>query len=314
MNILIFLKRFFVENWLPKLICLVIALGLWSWVAIQQTTEKTYEVPITFTEIPKGKVIAPATRRQVSVRIRGPKTTVGNLSVRDLGVELSLSGFEGEEGVRRIFPWDVKHPPNVEVISIDPGNIRVRLETWEKRRISVRPVLTGDKKVDYNYSFTVSPDTAIVVGPSNDMKKITELPLGEVKWPPPSELPTRRSVEAELPPSFRLEYPPQNNFVLQLEAQRSVSTRKFSAVPLKIYSVPPNRKATVTPEKINIMVKGPTSKIKALTVEDIKLRVEAPAPEEKIAIKKIQVSLPKNIQLVKDPAGLRTVKVRLEGK
>lgn len=309
-----FIKPIFLENWLAKLICLLIAIGLWSWVAIQQTSEKQYEVPVNFTEVPEGKIVSPEVQNQVTVRIRGPKTTLGNLTNQDLGLSLSLGGLEGNEGVVRIFPWDVDHPSGVEVVEIDPGNIRLSLEAWEKKSVSVQPQLSGEKSASYTYSYEVDPDTAVIVAPRSDIQDIEELPLETVKWPEPASLPERKTVRAELSSNYQLEYPPENRFVLFLEARRSISTREFGSVPIEVKSIPEGKKAIPSPENITVKVKGPAQLVESMAADDIDLSVESPAVDEGISIKKIQFSLPDGVELGEDYSGVRTIKVRLEDK
>ncbi|MFP4687569.1 MAG: CdaR family protein, partial [bacterium] len=91
------IRSFFLKNWFPKLICLLIALGLWSWVVVQQSAEQEFQVPVEFQEVPGNYMVSPESDDQVTVALRGQRTSLGAIDRADLKVEVNLSGIQERE-------------------------------------------------------------------------------------------------------------------------------------------------------------------------------------------------------------------------
>jgi YbbR domain-containing protein len=104
------LRSILFKNWIPKLACLAFAFGLWFWVAIQQTGQSQYEVPVEFRNKPQDLYITDQSTRNVIVTLQGPKTSLYRTSSSDITASIDLRGQS--EGTKTFWSSEltIRHP------------------------------------------------------------------------------------------------------------------------------------------------------------------------------------------------------------
>jgi YbbR domain-containing protein len=127
------------------LVALSAAFLLWSSIARQRREHisvRGLRAPLTLVNIPRELVITSSVPETVSVQLRGPLSRA--LDPR-LPVEVLLDLASARPGIQ-VFPigdQDVQVPPEVEVVSVEPGEITLELEHQETAVLPVRPVIDG---------------------------------------------------------------------------------------------------------------------------------------------------------------------------
>ena len=96
------LTRVFIDNWPRKVLSLIIAIGIWLIVNQSLTTKKDLSnIPIHIVNLPPGKTVEGMQpngllHQRLSVKLRGNKTVLEDLTSSDLIIEIDASGKEGE--------------------------------------------------------------------------------------------------------------------------------------------------------------------------------------------------------------------------
>ncbi len=305
------IKALFLKNWFPKLICLLIALGLWSWVVIQQSSEQEFQVPVEFYDIPENYMVSPESDRTVTVVLRGQRTTLSSVGRANLQVEVSLSGIQARQKQVQILPWHVQHPAGLEVVDIRPRSIQVQLEMRIEKVVEVRPAFHGEKNEDYTYQIEISPDTALVAGVRSELENLDAIHLAKLQLPTPEDPPLETNVEALLPPHLVMVEPPTNNFFIRVEVFEPYMKRTIEGVKVEVREKLSDWQAIVEPSEIEVKVRGPKNIVQDLRPEDIIAYVNAPESGGGPEIKVIRFSLPESVEQVESAELARTAKVRL---
>jgi hypothetical protein len=170
-------RRFFFRNLGLKLLALAIALLVWFALSGQRReriSERSYRIPLSLVNVPPQTMVASPLPGGVEVRVRGPFTALRQLQPERLEAVIDLIDGRPGERVHRFAPEDINVPPEVEVLSISPGEVRVVLDHIGERFLPIVPALIGGtapgaQVVDVN----VEPRIARVVGPAAALEKMT---------------------------------------------------------------------------------------------------------------------------------------------
>lgn len=118
------------RNWLPKLMALLVAAGLWYQLKESgPVVERTLERPLEVTGLGPSEVVVGLPSR-VLVRVRGEERVVESLSPEAVVAYLDLSGVGEGEFSREV---KVQLPPGVTLAEVVPAKVRARVERLVSR-------------------------------------------------------------------------------------------------------------------------------------------------------------------------------------
>ena len=167
------------SNWPLKILSLILALTLWFVVSAprrETVYERAYAVPLTLVGMPRGLVITTTVPDTVSVRLRGRVSVLRALASSNLEVPLDLRTVVPGDITITIRPQAVNVPAQVEVVSLDPGRVRFRVEEVRQKVVRIRPFLVGQPPSGFTVGdVTVDPDHALVSGPTSQIRNLSEV-------------------------------------------------------------------------------------------------------------------------------------------
>lgn len=114
-------------NWRPKLASLAVVCILWFVLVGRQDTEVGFSVPVVYTNVPKELTIQDQRVQEVYVRVRGSQEMLNFLDPGRLRVAIDLKDARAGSQRYALSSKDINLPPSLQLISIDPGEIRLRL-------------------------------------------------------------------------------------------------------------------------------------------------------------------------------------------
>lgn len=162
-----------------KLLALAIAIAMWfgvSWQRRERISERSYRLPLSMANIPARMLIASPLPAGVDVRLRGPFTALRQLDPQKLQAVVDLSNASGGTKLYRLGPEDVNVPPEVEVLSVAPDELTIRLETATEKSVPVTPDLTGEPAEGMRVTDAAAePHMALVVGPESSVARLTQV-------------------------------------------------------------------------------------------------------------------------------------------
>jgi YbbR domain-containing protein len=167
------MRRLFLENFIYKLISLLLAVGLWLAVARTPVAEVEMRVPIEFRNLADNLEIDSASFTEAQVRLRGPERVLHGMSAADVRAEVDLSNMQAGE---RTFDLTARHvhvPEDVEVVQIIPGQFHLAFDNREKRTVDVHPRVIGNFAGGMHVAeVTADPPSITVTGPRRRLEKL----------------------------------------------------------------------------------------------------------------------------------------------
>ena len=160
------LKRALFENFLLKLVSLLLAIGLWLAVAGAPPAEIEMRVPIEFQKRPENLEIDSASFTEAQVRLRGPERILHRMTTADVRAEVDLSNMQPGERTFDLTPQNVHVPEEVEVEQIIPGQFHLAFDIRDTRTVEVHPRVTGNFASGLRIGQIVAdPASVTVTGP-----------------------------------------------------------------------------------------------------------------------------------------------------
>ena len=173
------LRRILLRNKGTKLLALAIGVVVWfslSGERRERTSERSYHIPLSIVNIPPRTLIASPLPPTVDVRLRGPFTALRQLDPDKLETVLDLKDAAPGDRVYRLTPEDVNVPPEVEVVTISPPEIRFLLDVLEERALPIDPAVVGEPAPGARVTeVRATPGTARVAGPAATLARVSSL-------------------------------------------------------------------------------------------------------------------------------------------
>lgn len=172
-----------VSTWAYRLLALAIALALWYVTAAEKReaqSEKIVEATVTYSTPARLVLLNQVT--QVRVGLRGNNREIRRLRPYDVDVQVDLATAE-EGPVSVTLTADNVFLPvdKVEVVSIDPKTLSLRLDVEEQRRLPIEVLLTGEPAAGAIVTDREAiPNTALLQGPRSVLQALDSLIIGPV--------------------------------------------------------------------------------------------------------------------------------------
>lgn len=159
-------RRVFLENFILKLVSLLLAIGLWLAVASAPPAAIEMRVPIEFRNLPENLEIDSASFTEAQVRLRGPERVLHSIGPADVRAEVDLSSVQPGERTFDLTSRQIHVPYDVEVEQIIPGQFHLSFDVRETRTVEVHPRVTGNFAKGLQVAqVSADPPTITVVGP-----------------------------------------------------------------------------------------------------------------------------------------------------
>src|ERR1051325_9950582 len=100
-------KHWIINNWLLKIVALVLATMLWMAVANEASSEIGLDVPLDYRNIPPQLEITGDMTNTVQVRLRGSSNVIKGLTARDVSTTIDLSKMTTGEKITALSPLNV---------------------------------------------------------------------------------------------------------------------------------------------------------------------------------------------------------------
>lgn len=219
-------------------------------------------------EISGGEV-----NQTVSVRLRGPRDLVRSVMPNQIAVVADMSNKEPGDRVIQLKTSDVSSPEGIEVLRVDPGTIRLRIEPTTRRQVRVEPDIVGDVRQGYElYHVGIDPQVVEIQGPESQVAEVKSVSTESVQLFDRTA-PFRVSVDVDHPNhSIRVVTP--GPISLSFEIGEIRTTRRVD-VPVRLANQAAGRKLSTAAVAIELF--GPRSLVESIVPEQIRVEVQAPA-------------------------------------
>jgi len=139
-----FLRRYVLHNLPLKLLSLVLAVGLWLAISPdERPAEVAVRAPIVFQNVPYDLEISSESIPEAQIRVRGPERLIRQIRSSDIHAEINLQGAKPGERTFDLTSEQVRHPHELLVVQVVPGQVRLDFDTRLIREVEIRPRVIG---------------------------------------------------------------------------------------------------------------------------------------------------------------------------
>lgn len=159
---------------------LLLAVTIWVIAAREENPRDWFSepVPISRVGLPEDLSVFGEMTGQVRIEIRAPKSRWRDLTVRDFTAWVDLSGITAGEYDVQV---QVKPPgPEVEVLTVNPAKVRVRLEARREKSVPVRVNVLDAAAFGYDWTTPVISPTQVTVSGSAPLVDQVEFVAADV--------------------------------------------------------------------------------------------------------------------------------------
>lgn len=167
-----FFRRYVFQNFLLKLVSLVIAVLLWMSLAQEPSVEVAVTAPIEFHHVPDALEIVTDRIPDAQIRVRGPSNVVRGLQLAEVRAVVDLSTARPGERTYDLTSSQVRVPPDLEVVQVVPSQLHLAFDRQSSRQVPIRPRITGVYGSGTAPTITVDPPTATIIGPEKRVQGI----------------------------------------------------------------------------------------------------------------------------------------------
>lgn len=177
-------RKIFIEDWLMKLVALVITLALWLGVSgLRAPITTRLSNVVLQPRISNDMEITNSPVTEVALVVTGDSRKIDQIRRENLIVSFDLTEVQAGDRIVQLAPENVnvELPTGVRLEEIQPNKIQVKLETVEEREIPVKAETEGRVAENFEiYSETVSPVRVRVRGPSGYIKSLDLVPTEKI--------------------------------------------------------------------------------------------------------------------------------------
>src|SRR5215813_5457718 len=140
------LSRVLFRNSGTKLLACAIAIVTWFLLTgsrRERISERSYRIPLSIVNVPRGTMVVSPLPDSVDVRVRGAFTPLRALEPSKLEALVDLVDAVPGEKRYPLGPSDINVPSDIEVIAISPAEIRLVLDSVVEKTLPIAAQLSG---------------------------------------------------------------------------------------------------------------------------------------------------------------------------
>ena len=168
------IKKFFLANIKVKILCLLIAIVLWVFVASNQSLLGKYpnKIPIKVANL-SSQYQSFLDQSDVQIYVMADSSVWRTLSVDSFVASVDLAGYK--DGTYELDVRVVSNVANVQITKIDPVRVFVSVEKIETKNLSVSAKIDGDPGDGMAVGqIEIEPQEVIISGPNSYLDTVSE--------------------------------------------------------------------------------------------------------------------------------------------
>ena len=305
------ISTWFVSPSYKRLLLILGTLVLLSGVALlfyAEHDEVALAIPVRFEHIPDDLIALRNTSPVLEARLKGPSRVLRGVKDSGLFYEVDLSLAKPGPFVVKISPAKIKVPWRVSVLEIDPSSFTITIDKRAEKVVPVVPDLNQDAAPGYIISRVVAtPSFVQLTGPMTVLKEISALRTTPVDVGGLTETIKKRA-------ALNLNHDPHVQAIgaelVELEIVVEQETvEKWLDMPVQASGG--NFKSVITPDRVEILLRGPVNTLKKLPHENggVQVYVDLSGLKPGTYVRPAVIKPPLDTTLVEAKPRVFTVKV-----
>lgn len=288
-------RDLFLRNWSLKLMSLLVAVLLWTFVVGQEKAEVGVSIPIEIVNLPPDLVIANDIPTSVELRVYGLRSIIKGVISRNTTKVIDLGNASPGVITIHLTPEDFSLPGGVKVTRIRPSTIELDIQPLLRKTVRVKPVILGTVAEGYEVEkVEVEPAETAISGPVREIKDIQEISLSPVNLKGASSTFTTE-VGLNLQ-GLHVTVEGHSRFKVTVYIRPASGVRKINHVPVKVDD---QREVSIWPSEVSVTLSGQKPKLRKLEIEDIHVGIETKPLEPGTHLVEPEYKVPQEFQVLK---------------
>lgn len=264
----------FFKNFGKKIIAVIISILLWIVANLEFDIEKNFYVPVKYTNLSEGLLVTNNPPKEVSFRVKGPRSELSTLTSSNSLITIDLSGFN--TGVSNIqVQTDIMNlPREIDVISVSPSQISLDIDKLITKNVKINPVLDEpDKGYVIATEPKLSPTNVEIKGPEKYIKNYATIDTNPI-----SLKGEKSNFSIEVPiqlPSSLVSIEGSNLVKVTVDLKEENLEKEFNNLNISFKNFNGLDYKTLDKTKAMLIFDGPYSLINDLNSNDIEVYVDA---------------------------------------
>lgn len=289
-------RALLLRNLPAKLLSLFFAIVVWAVVIGEKKAQMQLNIPLELINIPEKAVVVSDVPARISVIVYGPRTLLRSLPERGIRKSIDLEGMGTGWTTIRILPDSISMPRGIEVVRVTPSTVSLNLEPLMTVRLQVVPQVIGTPPRRYRVAeVSVDPPQVLLKGGESELRDIHEVKTHPVTLPRNAKDIEER-MGLELDGLHLVEVSPPTVWV-RVKFAPILKERALKDIPVR--STPPEKSASIKPEKVEVLLRGPTESIEKLKGTDIKVSVDLQGLDRGVHRVTPKIIAPKGVRILK---------------
>jgi YbbR domain-containing protein len=282
--IMMFFRRFFLNNMGLKIISVLLAFLLWVQVASREPVQHTVMLPVELVNMPLQMEILNDYVKTIEVDIRSEFGT-SVFDKQELAVVIDLS--DSVPGTEVILLSDRNFrdkPASAEILRFTPAKITLELENTLSKTVQVDPSLLGEPTAGYEVSeIIIDPSQITITGPESVVRGISTVKTSPIQIGGLfSSLRATFYVDLE-DPKLRV----ADSSTVKVEVTIEEKRREVSVKGITVVQIPEDSNIFVITNEIQVVGTVPISFKGEISFRDIEARINGQALPSRNALHKV---------------------------
>jgi YbbR domain-containing protein len=283
------------KNWSLKLMSLMVAILLWTFVVGQEKAEIGVSIPIEIVNLPPDLVIANDIPTSVELRVYGLRSIIKGVISRNMTKVIDLGNASPGVVTIHLTPEDFSLPGGVRVTRIKPSTIELDIQPLLRKTIRVKPVILGAVADGYEVEkVEVTPAETAISGPIKEIKDIEEISLSPVNLKGArSTFSTEVGLNLQ---GLHVTVEGHSRFKVTVFIRPASGVRKINHVPVKVDD---EREVSIWPSEVSVTLSGQKPALRKLEIEDIHVTIDTRELKPGTHLVEPEYKVPEEFQVLK---------------
>lgn len=257
------------RNNLLRLFSIAMAVALWYFVNSDNNLSLVgFSAPIEIKDLPADRVLTGQTHRQAQVTVKGPAFLISKLSSSPPVVRIRLPKDVDNRYVAPLPRSELDLPPSVQIVSIEPGEVKFTFDKLVKKRVPVVVPRIGTLGESFIVrDVEISPSEVELAGPEGELSSITSIETYPLDLRTAKE-DFKRTLNIRLPgPHIQAD---EGQVKVAVDIDLVLMDRRFAAIPVQLEGGESVSLLKSQPATVVVTVSGPRELIKTLQPANVR--------------------------------------------
>lgn len=240
----------------------VILLSVGALIHFTGDHEIVLAVPVKFQNVADDLIALQEEVPVLEAHLEGPSGALQEVKSSGLSYDVDLSAATPGPLIVKPCPDKIKVPRRVSVVGIEPSSFTVMIDNRLEKIIPVVPDLIGDPSPGYVISRVVAdPSFVQLCGPMSELENMSAVRTTPVNVGGLTET-TKKKVALNLNHDSHVQAVGENLVEVETVVEEKMVEKRLT---MPVHAMPENRKYVITPNHIELLLKGPVNTLKKVS-------------------------------------------------